>query len=151
GKGLTSTVKGLGAGLFGVGGGSGDPFANWLSPGSVFLTGYGPNASPASALSCALPACDPSKLINIEFIGRHTTTSGKVGVPNDCMTRGPAVGFAWQLPWLGEGKTTVRGGYQITYGGTGRLIGGGFANTTEFVIGAAPGANSIANLNNYLA
>src|SRR5206468_2932782 len=28
---------------------------------------------------------------------------------------GPAVGFAWQVPWFGEGKTTVRGGYQITY------------------------------------
>jgi hypothetical protein len=28
---------------------------------------------------------------------------------------GPAIGFAWQLPWFGQGKTAVRGGYQVTY------------------------------------
>ncbi|MDR1728033.1 MAG: carboxypeptidase-like regulatory domain-containing protein [Acidobacteriota bacterium] len=27
----------------------------------------------------------------------------------------PHVGFAWQLPWLGRGKTTLRGGYSISY------------------------------------
>jgi hypothetical protein len=25
------------------------------------------------------------------------------------------VGFSWQVPWFGEGKTTVRGGYSIQY------------------------------------
>src|SRR6185369_9332698 len=30
-------------------------------------------------------------------------------------------GFAYQLPWLGEGKTTIRGGYQITYQGGSRF------------------------------
>src|SRR5262249_6696156 len=28
---------------------------------------------------------------------------------------GPAIGFAWQVPWFGAGKTTVRGGYQMTF------------------------------------
>jgi len=27
----------------------------------------------------------------------------------------PHVGFAWQLPWLGRGRTTLRGGYAINY------------------------------------
>ena len=27
----------------------------------------------------------------------------------------PRSGFAWQVPWFGAGKTTIRGGYQITY------------------------------------
>ena len=34
---------------------------------------------------------------------------------NDWNNFGPAVGFSWQLPWLGKGKTNIRGGYQITY------------------------------------
>src|SRR5207344_2173056 len=28
---------------------------------------------------------------------------------------GPAIGFAWQVPWFGADKTTVRGGYQMTF------------------------------------
>ena len=28
---------------------------------------------------------------------------------------GPAVGFSWNLPWLGAGKTTIRGGYSIQF------------------------------------
>jgi hypothetical protein len=39
---------------------------------------------------------------------------------NDLNNWGPAVGFAWQLPWGDPGQTTMRGGYQITYGGSGR-------------------------------
>ena len=34
---------------------------------------------------------------------------------------GPAVGFAWQLPWFGKGKTTLRGGYQMNYSQISRL------------------------------
>ena len=41
----------------------------------------------------------------------------KTFFPNDYNNFGPAVGFAWQVPWFGAGKTTVRGGYQITYNG----------------------------------
>ncbi len=33
----------------------------------------------------------------------------------DLINFGPAVGFAWQIPWFGKGKTTLRGGYQTTY------------------------------------
>jgi hypothetical protein len=58
---------------------------------------------------------------------------------------GPAIGFAYTPPFFGEGKTTIRGGYQLTYGSSGRNNGGGGATTSEVVIGGAPGALSQAN------
>ncbi|MBI2150219.1 MAG: hypothetical protein HYU27_06395, partial [Acidobacteria bacterium] len=51
----------------------------------------------------------------IEFVGKGSPNPGKSWYPDDWNNFGPAVGFAWQVPWLGEGKTTVRGGYQMTY------------------------------------
>jgi hypothetical protein len=46
------------------------------------------------------------------------------------------VGFAWQLPWFGKGKTTLRGGYQLNYLQISRLDPNtGFMN----VAGSQPG------------
>jgi hypothetical protein len=151
-EGFTSTTVDRGNGLFGVGTApSGNIFSNWLAPGNVFLTGYGSTPTTA-ALSCqngvtqsaALPvsSCDPSKLTTIEFVGPNSPNPSKSVLPNDMNNFGPAVGFSWQVPWFGEGKTTLRGGYQMTYGGSGRLVGGGFANTIEGVAGNSPGAIS---------
>jgi hypothetical protein len=141
-EGFTSTTVGKGNGLFGIGSApNGDVFSNWLAPGNVYLTGYGTNPTPGTALSCAngvtqsalLPvsSCDPAKLTTIEFVGPNSPNPSKSVLPNDLNNFGPAVGFSWQVPWFGEGKTTLRGGYQMTYGGSGRLVGGGFANTIE--------------------
>jgi hypothetical protein len=47
---------------------------------------------------------------------------------------GPAVGFAWNVPWFGEGKTTIRGGYQVTFQGGGRF------NTLQGPLAAPPGS-----------
>jgi hypothetical protein len=129
-----------GNGLFGVGRpASGDVFSNWLAPGNVFLTGYGTN--PGTPLQCkpglqqnaSLPVstCDPNLITTIEFVGPNTPNPGKTVSPNDWNNFGPAVGFSWQVPWFGEGKTTLRGGYQITYGGSGRVIGGGGATVLK--------------------
>ena len=51
---------------------------------------------------------------------------------------GPAIGFACKVPWGGEDKTTVRGGYQIQYTGGGR----GFVLDTA--IGNPPGSSNTA-------
>jgi hypothetical protein len=51
----------------------------------------------------------------IEFVGKNSPHSGTPWYANDYNNFGPAVGFAWQVPWFGEGKTTVRGGYQMTF------------------------------------
>src|SRR5205085_7319736 len=46
---------------------------------------------------------------------KNSPNPGTGWYENDYHNFGPAVGFAWQVPWFGDGKTTIRGGYQITY------------------------------------
>jgi hypothetical protein len=129
-SGLTSTIVDQGNGLFGASRGAGGAlFNNWLQPGNLFLTGYGNNASLLASghtqfLECVsgvqqpgLPVsnCDPNQLTNIEFIGPNSPNENKTVIPRDRNNFGPAVGFSWQVPWFGEGKTTIRGGYQVTF------------------------------------
>jgi hypothetical protein len=56
-----------------------------------------------------------------EYVGRNSPNPNKSVWRPDRNNFGPAVGFAWQLPWFGQGETTLRGGYQITYQGGGRV------------------------------
>ena len=147
--GYTAAAVGQGAGLFGVGRSSGSLFDNWLQPGNIYLSGYGPNVSSASALQCTQgsaqnsllpsPNCDPNKLTKIEFVGADSDNPDKTVIRNDRNNFGPAVGFAWQVPWFGKGQTSVRGGVQITYGGAGRN-----AATIENRIANIPGSSSTA-------
>ena len=152
--GFTSTAIGLGDGLFGVGRADDSLFSNWLQAGSIFLTGYGGTSRGQTAstlLRCTsgdsqvgMPQasnCDPAKLTTLEFVGPDSPNPGKTISPNDRNNFGPVVGFAWQNPWLGEGKTTIRGGYSITYGGSGR---NGIA--LDAILGGAPGATNTPNL-----
>jgi len=76
------------AGAWGI---SGSGFADWFNPGA--------RAAPTS----------------LQFVGKNSPHAGTPWFSNDYKDFGPAVGFAWQVPWFGEGKTTVRGGYQMTY------------------------------------
>ncbi len=154
GSGFTTTTKDQGAGLFGIGRGStNNLFDRWLTPGNTFLTGYGSNVTAANALTCAngvssqsplIPVsnCDPNLMTQIEFVGPNTPNPNKVVIPVDKNNFGPAIGFAWQLPWLGEGKTVVRGGYQVTYAGAGRNGQG-----LDALLGGAPGATNSSTTN----
>jgi hypothetical protein len=74
--------------IFGI---SGRSFDGWMKPGAR------------------------AGVTSIQFVGKNSTHPDVPFYPNDYNNFGPAVGFAWQLPWLGAGKTTVRGGYQVTY------------------------------------
>src|SRR5262249_42134810 len=152
--GYTASVDGQGAGLFGVNRpDSGGLFDRWLlAPGHIYLSGYGPNATAATALQCTntggaqnpllpTPSCDPSKLTSLQYVGPGSDHPDKSVVRKDWGTLGPAVGFAWQLPWFGAGKTTLRGGFSMTYGVASRN-----AATTENVIGNVAGASSTATL-----
>ena len=87
-NGMTAGLVGGSGAAFGY---SGRSFDDWMAPGQR------------------------GELTSFEFIGPNSPHSGTTLFPKDWNNVGPAVGFAWQLPWFGEGKTSVRGGYQVTY------------------------------------
>src|SRR5262245_59392828 len=84
---MTLPVNGS-AGIWGI---SGSSFADWFQPGV--------RGTPTI----------------MQFIGKNSPHSDTPWFSNDYKDFGPAIGFAWQVPWFGEGKTTIRGGYQMTY------------------------------------
>jgi hypothetical protein len=151
-EGFTSAVRDLGLGSFGVSRSTGGVFDNWLQPGAspVYLSGYGAGAAAGNALQCTqgvaqtgLPtsSCNPDFLTVLDFVGPNSPNPGRTAIPADWNNIGPAVGFAYQVPWFERTPMTVRGGYSITYGGAGRnnsSIGGG----TQQVLGSALGATS---------
>jgi hypothetical protein len=107
-SGLTVAPVGGGSAAFGV---SGRDFTSWMKPGNV----------------------DLSKITTLEFVGPGSPNPDKTVYKNDWNNFGPAVGFAWQVPWFGKDKTTMRGGYQITFQGGGRF------NTLEGPLSNPPG------------
>jgi hypothetical protein len=130
-----------------------DPFSIWLRPGNLYLTGYG--SSTTTPLSCQrgvqqnslLPVstCDPSSLSAIQFVGPGSPNPGVKAQPVNYYDIGPAVGFSYQVPWFGEGKTTIRAGYQQTFG-SGSVNRGVLGGGTEAALGNAPGVAHQANL-----
>jgi hypothetical protein len=120
-RGITVSPVGGSNAAFGI---SGRSFDNFWAPRAT-----GPGAS---------TAYDPSLLTKEQFVGPNSPNTGTNMYPNDMNNVGPSVGFSWQVPFWGEGKTTVRGGYQITYQGGGRF------STIEPVISAPPGSTTNA-------
>jgi hypothetical protein len=146
-EGLTNRFVGDGLGLFGAGRPAGnDPFAGWLTPGNLYLTGYGSSAT--NPLQCiqgaanpnGIPAsnCDPNLMSTVMFVGPKTSNPNDTLVPQSGRWS-PALGLSWQLPWFGEGKTTVRGGFQRTYGQAGSQFTGGLLS--------GPGADGTSSTN----
>ena len=112
--GVPWVANGLSVGLVGGGqsifGGSTGGFSTWLQN----------------------PAFNANNLTTQQFIGPNSPNPGQSAYNKDLNNFGPAVGFAWQLPWFGKGKTTLRGGYQASFipiassdpnGGYGAVIG----------------------------
>ena len=85
------------------------------------------------------PGVTNGKLTTIRPIGPQTAHPDERYFKGDHNNFGPAVGFAWQLPWFGKGKTTLRGGYGV-----------GFERNPIFLIssinGQQPGLSNLANL-----
>jgi hypothetical protein len=114
-SGLTNT--GVGGGTPSAFGLAGSDFTSWMNPG---IRGT---------------------LTTFEFVGHNSPNPNKTIYKNDFNNFSPGVGFAWNVPWLGEGRTTVRGGYQITYQGGGRL------STVQPLLAGAPGSTVNATPN----
>jgi hypothetical protein len=154
-EGFTSRIVNQGLGLFGVHQPA-DPnnlLGDWLeTPGHIYLSGYGSSATGTSALACTngtanpngLPAstCDPKLLTASEFVGPNTPNPNKSAMPPEWKNFGPSVGFAWQVPWFGAGKTTMRGGLGVSYFTPGRT-----GTNLESVLGASPGATISGSFN----
>jgi hypothetical protein len=106
-SGMTVGLQGGPSSIFGV---SGRSFANWMVP---------------------TPTIDTNLLTKQVFVGPNSPNPNQQVFNDDWNNFGPAVGFAWQLPWLGKGKTTIRGGYQISFIRIGRAdtFSGVIANT----------------------
>ena len=91
--------------------------------------------------------CDPNSLSVINFVGPGTPNPKTPAMPENFNNIGPAIGFAYQLPWFGEGKTTIRGGYQQTFGAAGQNRTAGIGGV-EGIIANAPGATTTGTLGN---
>jgi len=165
--GFTTSMPGYGYGAFGATRAAqttldkfeSDPFSIFLHPGNLYLTGYGSSAT--NPLSCQkgaqqnalLPVstCDPTALSVINFVGPNSPNPKITAMPENKLNIGPAVGFAYTLPWFGEGKTSIRGGYQQTFGAAGQNRSAGVGGV-EGIIANAPGATTTgtlaANINN---
>ena len=87
-NGLMPLPIGGGYSIFGL---SGKGFTDWMKPGVR------------------------GDLTALQFVGKNSPNPSIPWYPNDRNNFGPAVGFAWKVPWFGADKTTVRGGYQLTY------------------------------------
>jgi hypothetical protein len=111
-NGLTTGLVDGGNALFGL---SGRDFTGWMKPGVR------------------------GDLMTITYVGpKSPNPDGKI-YGEDLNNFGPAVGFSWQVPWGGKGKTTLRGGYQLSY------LGGGRGFVLDTAIGNPPGSSNQAN------
>jgi hypothetical protein len=142
--GMTSGLYDGALSAFGV---SGRGFNSWLKT-TDFTPGIEAGTTGSDPAYNAGYASDLSK---VAFIGPDSPNPGKSLYNNDNNNFGPAIGFAWQLPWGGKGKTTLRGGYQITYLPIGRAS---FTDAPGVVrdytyTGTDTGYMSIANAANY--
>ncbi len=76
----------------------------------------------------------PSVPTSMEFIGKNSPNPGRSIYGRDTNNYGPVFGFAWNVPWFGQGQTVVRGGYSVTFQGGGNL------GALDGTAGAVPGA-----------
>jgi hypothetical protein len=110
-SGMTVGLQGGSNAIFGVTGGD---LQTWMVPNRAY---------------------DSTQLTKQIFIGPNSPNPHQQAYNDDWKNLGPAVGFAWQLPWFGKGETTFRGGWQISYLPMGRADD--FANVLGSTVGTS--------------
>ena len=107
-------------------------------------TGALTNAACTSSPGTAGFTSTCNNLTQVQFVGRNSTNPGILPnlKGNDLNNFAPAVGFAWNLPWFGRGKTVLRSGYGISYGGALRNF-----ITVDQTVGLVPGINIVGSGN----
>jgi hypothetical protein len=120
GDGMTVGLTGGGGAIFGPSGG----YSQWFAP---IKQGDAATGS----------------LVSLRSVGPAGQNSGETLYPQNWKNFGPAVGFAYQLPWLGKGKTTIRGGYQLSY-----ISMAGNFSSIQSAAGQSPGFNYFNTWNN---
>jgi len=101
--GMTNGLKGGALAAFGR---SGSSFDDWMKPGTMNADGS---------------VTYKGKDAELAFIGPDSPNPDQKLYNDDYNNFGPVFGFSWQLPWFGKGKTTLRGGDQMSYMPPGRL------------------------------
>jgi hypothetical protein len=87
-NGMAISIVGGGGNLFGR---SGAGFENWLKPG------------------------ERGQDVEFIFVGPNSPNPDLSVHKRDLNNFGPAVGFSYNVPWLGRDRTVFRGGYQLSY------------------------------------
>jgi hypothetical protein len=82
-----------------------------------------------------------TNLATVQFVGKNSSNPSVGTYVNgtDNNNFAPSIGFSWNVPWFGEGKTVVRSGYGISYEGALRNF-----ITVDGVINTVPGINLIS-------
>jgi hypothetical protein len=119
-NGTTVGLVGGGGAAFGI---SGRDFTGWMNPGV--------RGAPT----------------NLEFVGPNSPNPDRGAYPNIYNGFGPSFAFAWSPKLFGEGRTTIRGGYQITMSTGSPNPGSGRFSSYSGALSGAPGRAFVANAN----
>jgi hypothetical protein len=95
------------------------PFGLAVSPTNGSGAAFGYSGTDFTAWMRPGPRRGEDLIFN--FVGPNSPNEGRSVFEKDKNNFGPAAGFAWSPSFLGADRTTIRGGYQVTFQGGSRF------------------------------